>query len=143
DDVSRGPGENEESAAAATQALKQASATELNSIQQRAMALKELAEKLTADIERRAEGLLEAESSTAQGLQEFEQQLEARRAEIESLVEDRVGGLGEQVRQAEAGAGERIGGVGGPAEAALWEQRRQGQAARAALPNKVPEIRRG
>lgn len=134
--------ENDESAAAAARVLKQASATELNSIQQRAMALKELAAKLTADIERRAEGLLEAESSTAEGLQEFEQQLEGRRAEIESLVEERIGGVADQVRQAEASAVRRISELGGRAEAALGEQKQQLATTRTAMQKEFREIRR-
>ena len=142
DEVTRHIRENDESAAAAAQVLKQASSTELNSIQQRAMALKELAGKLTSDIERRAEGLLEAESSTAEGLQQFEQQLEARRAEIESLVEERVGGVTDQVRQAEAGAVRRIGELGGRAEARLGEQKRQTETTRTAMQNEFREIRR-
>jgi hypothetical protein len=134
--------ENNESAAAAARVLKQASATELNSIQQRAMALRELAAKLTADIERRAEGLLEAESSTAEGLHEFEQQLEGRRAEIESLVEEQIGGAADQVRQAEAGAVRRISELGGRAEATLGEEKRQLETTRTAMQKEFREIRR-
>ena len=142
DEVARHIKENDESAAAAARQLKQASSTELNSIQQRAMALNELAGKLTADIERRAEGLLEAESSTAEGLHEFEQQLEARRAEIETLVEERVGGVTEQVRQAEAAAVRRISELGGRADASLGEQKRQLESTRTAMQNEFREIRR-
>jgi hypothetical protein len=142
DEVAAHIQENDESAAAAARVLKQASATELNSIQQRAMALKELAAKLTADIERRAEGLLEAESSTAEGLQEFEQQLEGRRAEIESLVEERIGGVADQVRQAEAGAVRRISELGGRAEATLGEEKRQLETTRTAMQKEFREIRR-
>ena len=142
DEVARHIRENDESAAATAQALKQASAVEINSIQQRAMALKELAEKLTGDIERRAEGLLEAESSTAEGLQAFEQQLEARRAEIESLVEERVGGLTDQLRQAEAAAVRRISELGGRADATLGDQKRQLESTRTAMQNEFREIRR-
>jgi hypothetical protein len=142
DEVARHIKENDESAAAAARTLKQASSTELNSIQQRAMALNQLAGKLTADIERRAEGLLEAESSTAEGLHEFEQQLEARRAEIETLVEERVGNVAEQVRQAEAAAVRRISELGGRADATLGEQKRQLESTRAAMQNEFREIRR-
>lgn len=142
DEVAQHVRENDENAAAAARTLKQVSATELNSIQRRAMALNELAEKLTADIERRAEGLLQAESSTAEGLHRFEQQLEARRAEIESLVEERVGGLGEQVRQAEASAVRRIGEIGGRAEATLGEEKRQVEGTRTAMQKEFKEIRR-
>lgn len=142
DEVARHIKENDESAAAAARTLKQASSTELNSIQQRAMALNELAGKLTADIERRAEGLLEAESSTAEGLHRFEQQLEARRAEIETLVEERVGDVTEQVRQAEAAAVRRISELGGRADATLGEQKRQLESTRTAMQNEFREIRR-
>ncbi|HKA94440.1 MAG TPA: hypothetical protein VKE97_11595 [Acidimicrobiia bacterium] len=142
DEVARHNRENEESAAAAARVLKQASATEINSIQQRAMAMNELAAKLTGDIERRADGLLEAESSTAEGLHAFEQQLEARRAEIESLVEERVGGLTEQVRQAEATAVRRINDLGGQADASLGEQKRQLENTRSAMQSEFREIRR-
>ncbi len=67
---------NDESAAAAAERLKHASATELNSIQQRAMAVDEFARKHIADVERSAERLLGAETSTAEGLREFERQME-------------------------------------------------------------------
>lgn len=142
DEVARHIRENDESAAAAARAVKQASATELNSIQQRAMALKELAGKLTADIERRAEGLLEAESTTAEGLQQFEQQLEARRTEIEALVDEQVGGLTDQLRQAETAALRRISELGGRAEATLGEEKRQLESTRTAMQNEFREIRR-
>ena len=66
-DVTRQLQANEESAAAAAERLKHTSATELNSIQQRAMALDELARKHVAAVERSAEKLLGAETSTAEG----------------------------------------------------------------------------
>ena len=92
-EVKRQRQSNEESAAAAAERLKHASATELNSIQQRAMAIDEFARKHIAEVERSAEKLLSAESSTVEGLREFEQQMESRRAEIETLVEERVAAL--------------------------------------------------
>ena len=82
--------ENEEGATAAAETLKRASATELNSIQQRAMALDELARKHIADVERSVAKLLEAETSTAEGLRDFERQMEGRRAEIETILDDRT-----------------------------------------------------
>jgi hypothetical protein len=99
---------NEESAAAGAETLKRASATELNSIQQRAMALDELARKHIADVERQVGKLLEAETSTAEGLQEFERQMEGRRAEIETLLENRTAALTQNVQQAEAAVVRRI-----------------------------------
>ena len=100
--------ENEESAAAAAETLKRTSATELNSIQQRAMALDELARKHMADVERHVAKLLEAETSTAEGLRNFERQMEGRRAEIETILDDRTTALTQHVQQAEAAAVRRI-----------------------------------
>ena len=100
--------ENEESAAAAAETLKRTSATELNSIQQRAMALDELARKHMADVERHVAKLLEAETSTAEGLRDFERQMEGRRAEIETILDDRTTALTQHVQQAEAAAVRRI-----------------------------------
>src|SRR5439155_923573 len=94
--------ENEESAAAAAETLKRASATELNSIQQRAMALDELARKHIADVERSVAKLLEAETSTAEGLRDFEQQMEGRRTEIETILDDRTTALTQHVEALEA-----------------------------------------
>ena len=99
---------NEESATAAAETLKRASATELNSIQQRAMALDELARKHIADVERQVAKLLEAETSTAEGLRDFERQMEGRRAEIETIVDDRTTALTQHVQQAEAAVVRRI-----------------------------------
>ena len=100
--------ENEESAAAAAETLKRTSATELNSIQQRAMALDELARKHMADVERHVAKLLEAETSTAEGLRDFERQMEGRRAEIETILDDRTTALTQHVQQAEAAVVRRI-----------------------------------
>jgi hypothetical protein len=100
--------ENEESAATAAETLKRTSATELNSIQQRAMALDELARKHMADVERHVAKLLEAETSTAEGLHNFEQQMEGRRAEIETILDDRTRALTQHVQQAEAAVVRRI-----------------------------------
>ena len=100
--------ENEESATAAAETLKRASATELNSIQQRAMALDELARKHIANVERQVAKLLEAETSTAEGLQDFERQMEGRRAEIETILDDRTTALTQHVQQAEAAVVRRI-----------------------------------
>lgn len=99
---------NEESATSAAETLKRTSATELNSIQQRAMALDELARKHIADVERQVGKLLEAETSTAEGLRDFERQMEGRRAEIETLVDDRTNALTQHLQQAEAGVVRRI-----------------------------------
>ena len=99
---------NEESVAAAAEQLKLTSAKELNSIQQRAIALDELARKHTAEIERAGGELMDAEASTAEGLRELERQLEGRRAEIESLVRARIAAVKEHVDQAEAAAVQRI-----------------------------------
>jgi hypothetical protein len=100
--------ENEEGATAAAETLKRASATELNSIQQRAMALDELARKHIADVERSVAKLLEAETSTAEGLRDFERQMEGRRAEIETILDDRTTALTQHVQQAEAAVVRRI-----------------------------------
>ena len=100
--------ENEESATAAAETLKRASATELNSIQQRAMALDELARKHIANVERQVAKLLEAETSTAEGLQDFERQMEGRRAEIETILDDRTTALTQHVQQAETAVVRRI-----------------------------------
>lgn len=100
--------ENEEGATAAAETLKRASATELNSIQQRAMALDELARKHIADVERSVAKLLEAETSTAEGLRDFERQMESRRAEIETILDDRTTALTQHVQQAEAAVVRRI-----------------------------------
>ena len=99
---------NEESVKAAAETLKRASATELNSIQQRAMALDELARKHIADVERSVAKLLEAETSTAEGLRDFERQMEGRRAEIETILDDRTTALTQHVQQAEAAVVRRI-----------------------------------
>jgi hypothetical protein len=99
---------NEESATAAAETLKRASATELNSIQQRAMALDELARKHIANVERQVAKLLEAETSTAEGLQDFERQMEGRRAEIETILDDRTTALTQHVQQAETAVVRRI-----------------------------------
>jgi hypothetical protein len=107
---------NEESAAAAAETLKRTSATELNSIQQRAIALDELARKHIADVERQVGKLLEAETATAEGLREFEREMEGRRAEIERLVDDRIATLTQNVRQAEAAVVRRITELGERAE---------------------------
>jgi hypothetical protein len=106
--VKRQTRENEENATAAAETLKRASATELNSIQQRAMALDELARKHIADVERSVGKLLEAETSTAEGLRDFERQMEGRRAEIETTLDDRTTALTEHVQQAEAAVVRRI-----------------------------------
>jgi hypothetical protein len=107
---------NEENVAAATERLKHASATELNSIQQRAMAIDEFARKHIADVERSAERLLSAETSTAEGLREFERQMESRRAEIERVLEDRVVALRQQVQEADAAVVRRMTELGQRAE---------------------------
>jgi DNA-binding protein H-NS len=119
--------ENEESAAAAAETLKRTSATELNSIQQRAIALDELARKHIANVERQVGKLFEAETATAEGLREFERQmesrrteiereLESRRTEIETLLDDRTAALTQQVRQAESAVVRRITELGERAE---------------------------
>ena len=107
---------NEESAAAAADGLKRTSATELNSIQQRAIALDELARKHIANVERQVGKLLEAETATAEGLRDFERQMESRRTEIETLVDDRTAALTQHVQQAEAAAVRRITELGQRAE---------------------------
>jgi hypothetical protein len=107
---------NEENVAVATERLKHASATELNSIQQRAMAIDEFARKHIADVERSAERLLSAETSTAEGLREFERQMESRRAEIERVLEDRVVALRQQVQEADAAVVRRMTELGQRAE---------------------------
>jgi hypothetical protein len=131
--------ENEESAAAAAETLKRTSATELNSIQQRAIALDELARKHIANVERQVGKLFEAETATAEGLREFERQMESRRTEIEremesrrteieremesrrteieTLLDDRTAALTQQVRQAESAVVRRITELGERAEA--------------------------
>ena len=107
---------NEESVAAAAERLKHASATEMNSIQQRAMAIDEFARKHIAEVERSAERLLGAETSTAEGLREFERQMESRRAEIERVLDDRVAALREQVKEADAAVVRRMTELGQRAE---------------------------
>jgi hypothetical protein len=107
---------NEENVAAAVERLKHASATELNSIQQRAMAIDEFARKHIAEVERSAERLLGAETSTAEGLREFERQVEGRRAEIETVLEDRVAALRQQVQEADAAVVRRMTELGQRAE---------------------------
>ena len=107
---------NEESVAAAAERLKHASATELNSIQQRAMAIDELARKHIAEVERSAERLLGAETSTAEGLRDFERQMEGRRAEIERVLDDRVAALRQQVQEADAAVVRRMTELGQRAE---------------------------
>jgi hypothetical protein len=107
---------NEESAATAAEGLKRVSAKELNSIQQRAIALDELARNHIAEIERAGGELLEAETSTAEGLRELERQLEERRAEIETLVRARIASLTQHVDQAEAAVVKRITELGAGAE---------------------------
>jgi hypothetical protein len=107
---------NEENVAAAVERLKHASATELNSIQQRAMAIDEFARKHIAEVERSAERLLGAETSTAEGLREFERQVEGRRAEIERVLEDRVAALRQQVQEADAAVVRRMTELGQRAE---------------------------
>ena len=107
---------NEESVVAAAERLKHASATELNSIQQRAMAIDELARKHIAEVERSAERLLGAETSTAEGLRDFERQMEGRRAEIEKVLEDRVAALRQQVQEADAAVVRRMTELGQRAE---------------------------
>jgi DNA repair exonuclease SbcCD ATPase subunit len=107
---------NEESTAAAAEKLKHASATEMNSIQQRAMAIDEFARKHIAEVERAAERLLAAETSTAEGLREFERQMESRRAEIERVLEDRVATLRQQVQEADAAVVRRMTDLGQRAE---------------------------
>src|SRR4029450_4366457 len=105
-----------ESVAGATEKLKHASATEMNSIQQRAMAIDEFARKHIAEVERAAERLLAAETSTAEGLREFERQMESRRAEIERVLEDRVAALRQQVQEADAAVVRRMTELGQRAE---------------------------
>jgi DNA-binding protein H-NS len=107
---------NEESATAAAETLKRTSSTEVNSIQQRAIALDELARKHIADVERQVGKLLEAETATAEGLREFERQMEGRRAEIETLVDERITALTQNVRQTEAAVVRRITELGERAE---------------------------
>jgi hypothetical protein len=107
---------NEQNVAAAAERLKHASATELNSIQQRAMAIDEFARKHIAEVERSAERLLGAETSTAEGLREFERQMEDRRAEIETVLEDRVAALRQQVQEADAAVVRRMTELGQRAE---------------------------